>query len=145
MSFIRVIHRFHTTLFFEETSMKRGFRVAGRAAAAVVMAAGLIGAAATGASASVVSTGSAGDGSLNVLNNVCVAPWYWEGPGNASNTGNLTDYIACNGAPAEMGGAGSINVLNNVCVAPWHWDGPANLFSTGNITGYSACNAPAGS
>lgn len=125
--------------------MKRGFRTAGRAAAAVVMAAGLIGAAATGASASVESDHGAGDGSLNLGNNVCALPWYWEGPGNASNTGNLTDYVACNGEPMEMGGAGSINVLNNVCVAPWHWDGPLNILSSGNLTEYSACNAPAAS
>ncbi|WP_123815006.1 hypothetical protein [Myceligenerans xiligouense] len=121
----------------------RGFRAAGRAAAAVVMAAGLVGAAATGAGASVVTTDGAGDGSLNVLNNVCVAPWYWEGPGNANSTGNLTEYIACNGEQAELGGDGSVNVLNNVCLLPWHWDGPLNLFSTGNMTEYMACNSSA--
>ncbi|WP_460707241.1 hypothetical protein [Myceligenerans halotolerans] len=115
--------------------------MAGRAAAAVVMAAGLIGAAATGANASVVTTDGPGDGSLNVLNNVCVAPWYWEGPLNVSNTGNLTEYIACNGQPAELGGDGSINVLNNVCALPWHWDGPLNVLSSGNMTKYVACNS----
>ncbi|MEU4360695.1 hypothetical protein [Promicromonospora sp. NPDC023987] len=84
-----------------------------------------------------------GDGSFNALNNVCVAPWYWEGPGNIGSTANVTDYQACNDGhygEYELGGDGSVNVLNNVCVAPWHWDGPLNLFQTGNFTKYSACN-----
>lgn len=80
------------------------------------------------------------DGSFNALNNVCVAPWYWEGPGNVGSTANVTDYQACNDGDYELGGDGSVNVLNNVCVAPWHWDGPLNLFNTGNITKYAACN-----
>lgn len=80
-----------------------------------------------------------GDGSFNALNNVCVAPWYWEGPGNVGSTANLTDYMACDDGDAVIGGDGSVNVLNNVCVAPWHWDGPLNLFQTGNVTGYAAC------
>ncbi|GGM39357.1 hypothetical protein ACFQBY_01530 [Promicromonospora citrea] len=79
------------------------------------------------------------DGSFNALNNVCVAPWYWEGPGNVGSTANVTDYAACNG-DVELGGDGSVNILNNVCVAPWHWDGPLNLFNTGNFTTYAACN-----
>ena len=80
------------------------------------------------------------DGSFNALNNVCVAPWYWEGPGNVGSTANVTDYQACNDGDYELGGDGSVNVLNNVCVAPWHWDGPLNLFNTGNFTKYAACN-----
>jgi hypothetical protein len=80
------------------------------------------------------------DGSFNALNDVCVAPWYWEGPGNVGSTANMTDYLACNGGEYELGGDGSVNVLNNVCVASWHWDGPLNLFNTGNLTGYAACN-----
>ncbi|WP_275003754.1 hypothetical protein [Promicromonospora iranensis] len=80
------------------------------------------------------------DGSFNALNDVCVAPWYWEGPGNVGNTANVTDYQACNDGDYELGGDGSVNILNNVCVAPWHWDGPLNLFSTGNFTKYAACN-----
>ncbi|PUB31580.1 hypothetical protein C8K30_10195 [Promicromonospora sp. AC04] len=80
------------------------------------------------------------DGSFNALNDVCVAPWYWEGPGNVGSTANLTDYQACNDGDTELGGDGSVNVLNNWCVAPWHWDGPFNLFNTGNVTGYAACN-----
>jgi hypothetical protein len=80
------------------------------------------------------------DGSFNVLNNVCVAPWYWEGPGNVGSTANVTDYQACNDGDYELGGDGSVNILNNVCVAPWHWDGPLNLFNTGNFTKYAACN-----
>lgn len=80
-----------------------------------------------------------GDGSFNALNNVCVAPWYWEGPGNLDSTANLTDYQACGEGDAVIGGEDSVNVLNNVCVAPWHWDGPLNLFQTGNVTGYAAC------
>jgi hypothetical protein len=80
------------------------------------------------------------DGSFNALNDVCVAPWYWEGPGNVGSTANLTDYQACNDGDTELGGAGSVNVLNNWCVTPWHWDGPLNLFNTGNFTSYAACN-----
>lgn len=80
------------------------------------------------------------DGSFNALNNVCVAPWYWEGPGNVGSTANVTEYKACNDGDYELGGDGSVNVLNNVCVAPWHWDGPLNLFNTGNVTSYAACN-----
>lgn len=80
------------------------------------------------------------DGSFNALNNVCVAPWYWEGPGNVGSTANVTDYEACNDGDYELGGDGSVNILNNVCVAPWHWDGPLNLFNTGNFTKYAACN-----
>lgn len=86
----------------------------------------------------VVSYGN--DGSFNVLNDVCVAPWYWEGPGNVGSTANVTEYKACNDGDYELGGAGSFNVANNVCVAPWHWDGPLNLFNTGNFTKYAACN-----
>jgi hypothetical protein len=80
------------------------------------------------------------DGSFNALNDVCVAPWYWEGPGNVGSTANVTDYQACNDGDYELGGDGSVNVLNNVCVAPWHWDGPLNLFNTGNFTNYTACS-----
>jgi hypothetical protein len=80
------------------------------------------------------------DGSFNALNDVCVAPWYWEGPGNVGSTANVTDYQACNDGEYELGGDGSVNILNNVCVAPWHWDGPLNLFNTGNFTKYAACN-----
>ncbi|MFD2025388.1 hypothetical protein [Promicromonospora aerolata] len=80
------------------------------------------------------------DGSFNALNDVCVAPWYWEGPGNVGSTANVTDYQACNDGETQLGGDGSVNVLNNVCVAPWHWDGPLNLFNTGNFTKYAACN-----
>lgn len=190
--------------------MIRGFRATCRAGAAVVMSAGLVVAAATGASAMVqgdapelISAPAAGsatdaaaeaadvlgttaplgvvgvdgaldvlegygtteapagvdgamvpeeiatagdvvaiesDGSFNALNDVCVAPWYWEGPGNVGSTANVTDYQACNDGETELGGDGSVNVLNNVCVAPWHWDGPLNLFNTGNFTTYAACN-----
>ena len=185
--------------------MIRGFRATCRAGAALAMSAGLLAAAATGASATVLSEGDApaahvisatetsevlggiegavgvvgsdgaldvlgategaetpvnvdgamvpeevatagdvvaveSDGSFNVLNDVCVAPWYWEGPGNVGSTGNVTDYQACNDGETELGGDGSVNVLNNVCVAPWHWDGPLNLFNTGNFTKYAACN-----
>jgi hypothetical protein len=80
------------------------------------------------------------DGSFNALNDVCVAPWYWEGPGNVGSTANVTDYQACNDGETQLGGDGSVNVLNNWCVAPWHWDGPLNLFNTGNFTKYAACN-----
>jgi hypothetical protein len=80
------------------------------------------------------------DGSFNVLNDVCVAPWYWEGPGNVGSTANVTEYKACNDGDTELGGDGSVNIANNVCVAPWHWDGPLNLFNTGNFTKYAACN-----
>ena len=185
--------------------MIRGFRATCRAGAAVAMSAGLIAAAATGASAMTMSVGDAPaahvisatetgealggiegavgvigadgaldvlgategaevpagiedvavpeevagygdvvsidrDGSFNALNDVCVAPWYWEGPGNVGSTANVTDYQACNDGETELGGDGSVNVLNNVCVAPWHWDGPLNLFNTGNFTKYAACN-----
>lgn len=80
------------------------------------------------------------DGSFNALNDVCVAPWYWEGPGNVGSTGNLTDYQACNDGDYELGDTGSVNVLNNACFAPWHWDGPLNLFGSANITRYAACS-----
>jgi hypothetical protein len=83
------------------------------------------------------------DGGFNALNNACVAPWYWEGPGNVGSTANVTDYQACNdgGYDYELAGDGSVNILNNVCVAPWHWDGPLNLFATGNFTKYAACSS----
>ena len=185
--------------------MIRGFRATCRAGAAVAMTAGLVVAAATGASASVLSEGDAPaervisatetsevlgglegavgvvgadgafdvlgattgaelptgiehvavpekvaktgdvvsydkDGEFNLLNNVCVAPWYWEGPGNVGSVGNVTDYQACNTGDTELGGEGSVNIANNLCVAPWYWDGPLNLFSKANVTEYAACN-----
>ena len=43
------------------------------------------------------------DGSFNALNDVCVAPWYWEGPGNVGSTANVTDYKACNDGDTELG------------------------------------------
>ncbi|RZS44436.1 hypothetical protein EV193_101312 [Herbihabitans rhizosphaerae] len=32
----------------------------------------------------------------DVLNNLCVAPWYWNGP-ITLNLGTVTSYTACNG------------------------------------------------
>lgn len=88
-----------------------------------------------------VAPASAGDHDrsgpgISILDNACVAPWHWEGPGNIATTGQTT-YAACNDN-STANGAG-ISIADNACVAPWHWEGPLNIL-TGGDTSYVVCN-----
>ncbi|MEV6106594.1 hypothetical protein AB0M28_18025 [Streptomyces sp. NPDC051940] len=70
-----------------------------------------------------------GDGGIG--NNLCVAPWMWNGPLNIDS--DAEGYMACNYAESASGG-----ILNNVCLLPWNWNGPLNVGSDSKY--YTACN-----
>lgn len=78
-----------------------------------------------------------GTQSSNSGNNLCPAPWQWNGPATVGMSGESTSYAACNGSGVEAseGGYG-----NNFCPAPWQWNGPFNAMHTDNQTSYAACN-----
>ena len=85
------------------------------------------------------STGS----SVSILNNLCVAPWQWNGPGEALTSGHKAVYVACNGNGGSSSSAGSgqaVGILGNPCVAPWQWNGPVEALITGHQASYKACN-----
>lgn len=88
------------------------------------------GAVASTASAQDVPTGGIG-------NNVCAAPWQWNGPGTLGLSGQTTTYETCGGtgASSEEG----FGLFNNACLLPWQWNGPFNAMLTGNTTTYSSC------
>lgn len=77
---------------------------------------------------------------LQLGDDLCAAPWYWEGPGNAGNTNKSVDYDACSqnrhGADDTQA---SVSVLNDACIAPWHWNGPLNVLNTNTAADYQAC------
>lgn len=116
----------------------RGALVAGVALAASV---------GFGASASAVESDradatevSSADG-VNILNNACVLPWFWQGPFNVVVANQDGSYSACNGMASESGDG--VNIGENACILPWFWQGPFNVF-LGNQNGeYEACNGSA--
>jgi hypothetical protein len=73
------------------------------------------------------------DDALDVLNNVCVAPWRLMGPLAENNAPTL--YRVCD--DDHVGGDGGVHVLDNVCLAPIQIDGP---LSAGGPAPYEACN-----
>ena len=86
------------------------------------------------------STGS----SVSILNNLCVAPWQWNGPGEGLTAGHKAAYAACNGN-SDPGAGSSVSILNNLCVAPWQWNGPVEALTGGHEADYAACNGNGGS
>lgn len=81
---------------------------------------------------------------INVGNDACILPWFWQGPFNVAVEEQNGVYVACNDytvdtVESEDEGS-SIDVLNDTCVAPWFWQGPVN-FLVGSQDGYyEACN-----
>ncbi|PSK97523.1 hypothetical protein CLV30_12215 [Haloactinopolyspora alba] len=80
-------------------------------------------------------------GDINILNDACVLPWFWQGPFNVLVENQDGSYTACNGMDSdEAAAAEGINFGNDVCALPWFWQGPFNVF-VGNQNGeYVACN-----
>lgn len=77
-------------------------------------------------------------GGISVADNLCAAPWQWNGPASLLHEGHAPGYAACNDNHAD-GGHG-ISVLNNACVAPWQWNGPLEIFTVDHSPSYVACN-----
>jgi hypothetical protein len=87
--------------------------------------------------------GSYGDGGTgsSFLNNLCAAPWQWNGPGEALTLGHMAVYAACNGNKVSSAGSGQgASFLNNLCAAPWQWNGPGEAFTAQHTADYTACN-----
>lgn len=77
---------------------------------------------------------------INVANDLCALPWYWQGPINAFLGSQDGHYAACNGAGSSYDDAEGINVANNVCALPWLWQGPINALVGDQDAFYAACN-----
>ena len=75
---------------------------------------------------------------INILNNACVAPWYWQGPINFLLGSQDGSYSACNDMEAPSGEG--INIGENACILPWYWQGPINAFLGVQDGEYAACN-----
>jgi len=76
---------------------------------------------------------------INILNNACVLPWFWQGPFNVLVENQDGSYSACNGMASDED-ADAVNLGENACVLPWFWQGPFNVFLGNQDGSYSACN-----
>lgn len=74
---------------------------------------------------------------VDILNNACILPWYWQGPLNLLIGEQDGSYAACNSAEDD----GGVDVLNNACILPWYWQGPINLLLGEQNGDYAACNS----
>jgi hypothetical protein len=81
---------------------------------------------------------------ISVGEGACVAPWWWEGPGNVAD--NAQKYRACDGTHVDADKQGVLlAALDGSCLAPWHWQGPLDLIDgilgdPDAMSSYSACN-----
>lgn len=116
--------------------VKRTLRAIAATGIALGASIGMAGAANAAGTADEVLNG--GDHSINIGNNACVLPWYWQGPFNVGTIGESGVYAACN--DGEMTEAEGINILNDACIAPWFWQGPVNFLTAGQEGTYAACN-----
>lgn len=83
---------------------------------------------------------------FTVGENVCAAPWYWEGPLDIAT--NVDGYSACNGPHTPHSTGAIAGVLDDSCLLPWHWKGPGNVLTgilsdvpSSEANQYSACNS----
>lgn len=111
----------------------RGALIAGATVAASVGA--------TGVASAEVDVLESRDVNINIANDLCALPWFWQGPINTLLGSQDGDYAACNGDSQSYDTEGvDINIANNLCALPWFWQGPIN-FAVGEQDGsYSACN-----
>jgi type III secretory pathway component EscT len=82
---------------------------------------------------------------INILNNACILPWFWQGPVNLLIGHQDGSYTACNMAEdveesATSASGGEINIGNNACILPWFWQGPFNILVGHQEGSYEACN-----
>lgn len=78
---------------------------------------------------------------VNVLNDACLLPWFWNGPFNVGVEDQFGTYVACNDYTEDAAAEeGDINVGNDLCVAPWFWNGPFNVLVGSQDNYYEACN-----
>ena len=74
---------------------------------------------------------------IGVADNLCAAPWLWNGPLSLLYENHTPGYAACNDDHAARGDG--ISVLNNACAAPWQWNGPLEIFTVDHSS-YVACD-----
>ncbi|TDD69470.1 hypothetical protein E1262_12540 [Jiangella aurantiaca] len=74
---------------------------------------------------------------IDILNNACILPWFWQGPVNFMVEDQYGSYSACNGAAED--GEGS-SIADNACILPWFWQGPFNVLLGSQSGDYAACN-----
>src|SRR5690349_7321755 len=53
-----------------------------------------------------------GGGGISIGDNLCAAPWQWNGPFEVLHAGHAPSYAACNNN-STGGGHGGISILNN--------------------------------
>ncbi|MFF1615686.1 hypothetical protein ACFVYA_48820 [Amycolatopsis sp. NPDC058278] len=98
-----------------------------------------------GAMLAVAAPASAGEvghhpgGGISIGDNLCAAPWQWNGPIEALHAGHAPSYAACNNN-STGGGHGGISILDNACLLPWQWNGPLELLTVDHNPSYVACN-----
>ncbi len=68
---------------------------------------------------------------------LCAAPWQWNGPISLLYEGHAPGYAACDDRAA---GGDDISVLDNACALPWQWNGPLEIFTVDHAPSYVACN-----
>lgn len=74
---------------------------------------------------------------VDILNNACVLPWFWQGPINFLVENQDGSYSACNGAAEDTEGS---SIGDNACILPWFWQGPFNILLGSQYGEYEACN-----
>ncbi|SMC66798.1 hypothetical protein [Lentzea albidocapillata] len=99
------------------------------------LATAVIGGAMLAATASVTAGEHDHHDDMSVGDNLCAAPWQWNGPLLLLHEGHTSGYAACNDNHA--GGRSDISVLDNACVAPWQWTRPVEIFTVDHP--YVAC------
>ena len=80
----------------------------------------------------------AGGHGISIADNLCAAPWQWNGPASLLHEGHAPGYAACN--DNEAGGGSDISIANNACLLPWQWNGPLEIFTVDHAPSYVACN-----
>ncbi|WP_112262307.1 hypothetical protein [Lentzea terrae] len=88
--------------------------------------------------ASAGDEGRAGGHGISIADNLCAAPWQWNGPASLLHEGHAPGYAACNDNHA--GGGSDISIANNACLLPWQWNGPVELLTVDHSPSYVACN-----
>ncbi|GGU63530.1 hypothetical protein [Lentzea flava] len=75
---------------------------------------------------------------ISIADNLCAAPWQWNGPFSLLHEGHAPGYAACNDNHAA--GGSDISIANNACLLPWQWNGPLEVFTVDHAPSYVACN-----
>ena len=72
-----------------------------------------------------------------VADNLCAAPWQWNGPLALLHEDYATGYVTCHDHRSD--GRSGLSVADDACLQPWRWNGPLEIFTVDPSPRYTAC------